>query len=313
MPLAHRKPPLNLRQMVELTGIVSAHSPNLIEAPGSLSRDALQRYADWSQIRVRNWLSAIDELPREIMAIPVGLRALIWEQAEITFVDVLAGGLVARVWGAVLTACEHSRRTVAAEKVARSVMAGQSQAQLGVLRMLVDGRHLERERIAALDRLRRNIERWTDLLLGHLVRRYALPDFAHDLERALDFGEEQLRESWGPRRNSIWDLYFICLQSGFPGRRLPGGIQGIWREELLDSILGCFRPEMFAGDGPLMSVRLTRLLNSGGLREGPPGLGKRACARLAGRCGRVVDPERLLDREPEGGGVDEWGTTEAEE
>jgi hypothetical protein len=186
--------------------------------------------------------------------------------------------------------------------VARRVMAGQRQAQQGVLRMLVDGPHLDRKRVAALDRLRRNVERWTDLLLGHLVRRYALPDFAYDLERALDFGEEQLRESWGPQRNSIWDLYFICLRSGFPGRRLPGGIQGIWREELLDSILGCFRLEMFESDGPLMSVRLKRLLNSGRLREGPPGLGKAASANLAGGRGRVGDWKHLMDHEPEGGG-----------
>jgi hypothetical protein len=298
--------------MVELTGIVSAHSPNLIEAPGPLFEDAVHRYADWSQIRIRNWLSALDELPRDIMAIPVGLRALIWEQAEITFVDILAGGLVARVWGAVLTACDRSRRTVAAEKVARSVMAGQRQAQQGVLRVLVDGPHLERERVAALDKLRRTIERWTDLLLGHLVRHYALADFACDLDRALDFGEEQLRESWGPRRNSIWDLYFICLRSGFSGRRLPGGIQGIWREELLDSILGCFRPEMFDGDGPLMTVRLKRLLSSGTLREGPPGLGRPASAKLAGERGRNLGRERLLDREPDSGGLDEWGIGELE-
>src|SRR5262249_12061500 len=99
---------LNLRQFVELIGIVSAHSPNLIEAFGPLSRDALHRYSDYSQVRSRNWLSALDELPRELAATPPAFRPAVWQRAEPTFADIFAGGLAARVWGAVLTACSRT-------------------------------------------------------------------------------------------------------------------------------------------------------------------------------------------------------------
>jgi len=273
---------LNLRQIVELTAIVSAHSPNLIEASEPISHDALRRYEDLSQVRIRNWLEALDDLPREIVEAPAARRHLVWQRAEATLVDVLAGGLVARVWGAVLTACDRSRRSLAAEKIARTALAGQMQAQQGVLRLLVDGPHLTLERVVALDRLRRKIERWTDLLLGHLVRRHALGDFAFDLERSLDFGEEQLREIWEPRHNRIWDLYFVCLRSAFPDTELPGGIQGEWREDLVHSILGCFPPELFLDDGVLRSVRLNRLLNAAARREGPPRPARSTAARMEG-------------------------------
>ncbi|MGE5194443.1 MAG: hypothetical protein ACM3U2_18290 [Deltaproteobacteria bacterium] len=286
--------------MVELIGIVSAHSPNVIEAATPVSAGAVQRYADRSHLRIRHWLAVLDDLPREIVALPPALRPLLWERAEITLVDVLAGGLVARVWGAVLTACDRSRRTVAAEKVARDVLAGQMQAQQQVLQMLVDGPHLPLECAVELDRLRRHIERWTDLLLGHLVRRYALADFAYDLERALDFGDEQVRESWGTRRIPIWDLYFLCLNSGFPRSGLPGGVHGIWREELIESILGCFTPEMFHSDGPLMSVRLRRLMSSGARRECPSGPGRLPGPRFASCRGRKG--KRLIDEKPRSGG-----------
>jgi hypothetical protein len=261
---------LNLRQFVELVGIASAHSPNLIEAPAPLSRDALQRYADFSQVRIRNWLVALDELPRELSATPPALRPCVWQRAEVTLTDIFAGGLAARVWGAALTACGRARRELPAEKIARGALAGQMRAQTAALRLLVDGPDLTAARLAGFDKLRRRIERWTDLFLGHLVGRYALGDYAYDLERALDFGQEQLRESCGPRQNRIWDLYFLCLRSAFPDSKLPGGIQAEWREELLHSILGCFPPELFLEDGPLKSVCLQRYLKSGTFREGPP-------------------------------------------
>jgi hypothetical protein len=274
---------LNLRQIVELLGLVSVHSPNLIEAGAPLSRHALERYGDCSQSRIGNWRVLLDELPRRLSATPAGLRPLVWQEAEVTLVDVLAGGMIARVWGAVLTACDRSRRTVASERIARAALAGQLEAQQQVLRLMIDGPYLTLERVSSLDKLRRRIERWTDLLVGHLVKRYALGDFAFDLERALDFGDEQLRESWGPRQNRIWDLYFVCLHSAFPASRLPGGIEAEWRESLLQSILGCFPHDLFLEDGVLKSVRLQRLLKNGQRREGPPVPGRFAGTRLAGQ------------------------------
>jgi hypothetical protein len=292
---------LNLRQIVELLGLVSAHSPNLIEASEPLSGDAIARYRDCSQSRLRIWRASLDALPRRLSAAPQDFRPLIWQQEENTLVDALAGGMVARVWGAVLTACDRSRRTVTSEKVARSVLAEQLEVQKQVLRLMIDGPYLTLERVSGLDKTRRIIERWTDLLVGHLVKRYALGDFAYDLERALDFGDEQLRENWGPRRNRIWDLYFICLQSAFPETRLPDGIDAEWREALMQSILGCFPHDLFLEDGVLKSVRLQRLLNNGQRREGPPAPGRFASARLAGRPEdslKDTKRERRKDREP---------------
>jgi hypothetical protein len=294
---------VNLRQLVELIGTVSAHSPNLIETPRPLAHDAVQRFADSSQIRTRHWLAVLDHLPREIAAFPPGRRPLVWDRSEIVLVDVLAGGMVARVWGAVLTACDRSRRSVTAEKVARGVLACQTRAYERVLRMLVDGPHLTPDRTVRLDTLRRQMERWTDLLLGHLARRYAVVDFAYDLDRALDFGDEQARDCWRMRRNPIWELYFLCLRCGFPQRRLPGGILGIWRKNLFGSILGCFTPDLFEADGPLLSVPMKRLLSSGARPEGPARPGVRGGTKFAG-CRKLGD-NGLIDGKLRSGGCRE--------
>jgi hypothetical protein len=269
-PHRQKEQHLNLRQAIELTGIVSAHSPNLIEAREPLPTAALDRYHDASQARIQSWLRSLDELPQEIIKASAGARSRIWQRAEPMLIDVLAGELMARVWGAVLTACGRARRTTAAEHIARDVLKAQIEARERVLRLLTDGPHLTLERVVKLDRLQKSLQRWTDLFLGHLVRRHALKDFPFDLERCLDFGEEQLRGSWEARQDQVWELYFVCVRSLFPAMALPVGIYAEWRDEIFRSMLACLAGPLFLDDGLIKSVRLRRLLTNGTLSESPP-------------------------------------------
>jgi len=252
---------VTLRRTIELTGIISEHSPNLIETSLPLPRAALERYRETSALQAQNWASVLDELPAKLSGASPDQRSLAWQRTEPVLVDVLAGGLVARVWGAVLTAWARSKRNSWAERIGRDSLVAQLQAHQRLLRLLVDGSCSTLERIVALDRFRRNIERWTDVFVGHLVGRYALADFAFDVERALDFGEEQLRDEQGPRWERVWDLYFLCLRSAFPDRCLPGGIHLECRDNVWLAILGCFPRDHFLEDGMLKSVRLRRLLS----------------------------------------------------
>lgn len=261
---------MNLRQAIELTGVISAHSPNLIEAREPLPAAALDRYRDSSLARIQSWQRSLDELPDELIKAPAGARCRIWQRAEPMLVDVLAGELTARVWGAVLTACGRARRSTAAERIAREVLKGQIEARECVLRLLTDGPFLTLERVVKLDRLQKSLQRWTDLLLGHLVRRHALKDFPFDLERSLDFGEEQLRDSWEAQQDQVWGLYFVCLRSQFPATALPVGIYAEWRDEIFRSMLACLAGPLFLDDGLLKSVRMQRLLTNGMRHEGPP-------------------------------------------
>ncbi len=286
---------MKLSELIEFVAIVSADSPNLIEADFAVSNESLERYEHWSQLRVDDWLSTLDQLPRQIVAASAELRTDLWKETEPLLVDALAAGLVARVWGAILTACDRTRRAVSAEKLARQVLARQDAVQQRVLRLMVDGPYLTLERVVGLDRTRRRIERWTDLLAGHVIRRHGLADFAFDVERALDFGEEQLRNSvslW----ESIWDLYFVCLRSGFPDVSLPVGPQSDWRDEVLRSILNALPSALFIDDGRLKSVRLERLLCEGTLPEGPPPEGS-----LPGIFSSLPAPERTWTNSIPGG------------
>lgn len=261
---------VNLGELIEFAAIVSNHSPNLIDRSEPLPEQALERYVDWSERRVVEWLTAHAALPGEVSAAPASQRAALWLNVQPVFVDVFAAGLIARAWGAVLTACDRQRKSLSAERAARTVLARHDQAQQQILRMMVDGPYLTLERVVALDRVRRKIERWSDLLVGHIVRRYGVTDFTYDVDRALDFGEEQMRHGRGVRQDQIWDMYFLCLRSAFPESVLPGGVQGERRDEILKSILNCLPESLFLTDGMMASVALSRLLAGDAVVEGPP-------------------------------------------
>ncbi|MBI3863897.1 MAG: hypothetical protein HY290_18565 [Planctomycetia bacterium] len=113
---------MNLGQLIEFAAIISVHSPNLIESTDSVPEAALERYLYWSELRAADWITALDALPTEIADAPGPQRPSIWNQAEPTVVDVFAGGLTSRVWGAVLTACDRTRKSFTYERTARRVL-----------------------------------------------------------------------------------------------------------------------------------------------------------------------------------------------
>jgi hypothetical protein len=260
---------LNLRQLVEIATLISAHSPNLIKSTGRLPEDALQRYFSCSHARARAWMTIIDAYPRAVQKASNEHRQRVWDATEPMIVDVLSTELITRLWGAVLIAKDRAAGRFDAEPVARDALLVHLDARHKVLRLLVDGPFVTLEQTARLDRLRRRIERWTDLLLGHILRKQPLGDFAFDFERSLDFGEEQLRDGPGSQIQTVWELYLLCLRTGFPALPLPEGFAGALRLEIMRSILACFPGEMFHDEGPMKTARVGRLLTDAGL-EGPP-------------------------------------------
>ena len=261
---------MHLRQLLEFAGLVSTHSLSLIESAPRLPREPLERYWSASHARMRLWMIYLADLPRTLVQATTARRNRIWEATEPILVDVLAGELITRLWGAVLISCDRRAGRTQSESLARSVFVRHLCVRQELLHLMVDGLHLSVESVSRLDRVRRRIERWNDLLVGQLVRRERLDGFAFNVDRACDFGDEQLRDIWGPSDHQVWDLYLTCLRSAGPATPLPTGKLEELRDEILHSILACFPPDLFHSDGQLQSVRLQRLLRANSGLEGPP-------------------------------------------
>lgn len=276
MPTDHCPPTteaeLTIRQLIELTALASIYSPHVIESPVSPPREALTRYWGCFKAAQRMWINRLAAYPEEANAAAASERPQVWARTEPVLTEVFVTELVARVWGAILTAGDRARGVCEAEPLARNALIGQLEARKLALRLMVNGPHVSLDQIAALDRLRRRLERWTDVLLGHVVKRFGLADFAFDADRAFEFGEDQLQAGDDPQRTQIWDLYLLGLHAGIPDTPAPTPIAESVRKELIETIFAAFPPDAFHDDGPLQSIRLGRITRGSIFRDGPPEL-----------------------------------------
>jgi hypothetical protein len=180
----------------------------------------------------------------------------LWNAYLPHFVDLLGAELLVRVWGALLTAADRATGQRHGSAVAHQVLQSQLRARQALLRLLVHELPLESALTAQLDRFRRLLERWTDLLTGHLVKRFALGQFACQLDRALEFGEEQLADLQGRQPATVWEMYLLCARARFPDQRLPGGIDGQLRDGQLRAVLSGLPAALFDEHGAPQSARL---------------------------------------------------------
>jgi len=260
---------VNLRSLLELLTLVSAHSPHLIESDSGIPLDALQRFWSCSRAQSRLWLAELNA-PSDLHCegtSPGEIDYLTLQRLQPLLTDILVGGAVTRVWGAIVAACDRKTWKQDGIPVAESVLTQHNAVWNRLLQFLVDHRNDAGDEPGRIDQLRRQIERWTDVLVGHLVVRFGVSEFAFDAERARDFGEEQLSENWGRRDLQSWDLYLTCLRTTFPPLRLSRGRLKYLREEQMRQMLSSFPAEVFGDEGTLKPVWLRRLEKGGQIEK----------------------------------------------
>lgn len=249
---------VNNRQIVEFAAVVSAHSAHLITGNGELPAGALEKFWDRSQRRLKMWLSALAHFQRQSNEIVSDEHRQLWSDLQPVISEIFVSEILTRVWGAVLTAMDQTRGTHKLEPIARNVLIGHLDARKRALELLVSDSTLTVEELRPLDTIRRRVERWTDLLLGHLVERYHVDDFAFDANRAREFGGQQLLQNSERSHEQVWLLMLIGLRSSFTNDPTSPPNE-LLQEELIASILACFPASAFEPVSPFRTILAQRL------------------------------------------------------
>lgn len=255
---------MNIQQTIDVAALLAAHAPHVIEQPSLLPEAPLGEYWQHSRQRLSAWLQTLEECknwranPEQEQTGWTAYRAL---AEEIFMADVLS-----RVWGAVLTASDRYRGATFAEPLARNVMLGQMQARQLVLRSMVEAGSEAAEQIVLIDQTRRRAERWSDVLLGHLVLQYDVDEYAFDPDRARDFGQEQAGHDVRDSNRPVWELIFAGLRIAFSATT-QRGLRDCHHRELVGAILRTFPIEAFEQNGPLKSMAHLRIERSSTLPE----------------------------------------------
>jgi hypothetical protein len=85
------------------------------------------------------------------------------------------------------------------------------------LSVIAEGRILALGQIIELNRLRRRLERWADMLLSHFAGLIDTAEFAFEPARARDFADDLDRDSVGENRQFTSELVLSSVRASFAG------------------------------------------------------------------------------------------------
>ena len=258
---------MNQQLVAEFTALVAAQAPLIIEGVTPLAEGPLWVYWQHGKTLWPKHKRKLEELCATADGDNSADRI---SQIMQTASDLLVGDLLTRVAGAVLTACDRRQRLQRAEPIARNVMAVHQQCRGAVLQLLLHSTILPADQLGELDRLRRRVERWTDVLLGPLIAHYGdeLADFAFDARRAREFAEEQMSARFRSISQPAWSFLLMGLRTAFP----RGPSASPLNEPVLPilrSVLALFPDDAFQSSGAIQSLRHTRIARTGQQPEQP--------------------------------------------
>lgn len=246
-------------ELLELAALVSTQGAVLIRGAPVIPECAIQQYWSASKSRLDRWGRALKASAglADHDAQAAIQRRVFWD----VLVEILASEVLTRAWTAVVCAHDRLHNTDEAEPIARSVYVGHLEARRRVLSFLAHVERIDPMEAAALDRLRSRCERWSDWLIGQIGTHHAVCEFASDPERAGEFARELRGARTAGQDSTAWRLLLASLRAGFRDVLTDAAPNYDLNLAIGTSILSCFTPELFDGDGTLRSVSLDPFLH----------------------------------------------------
>jgi hypothetical protein len=237
---------LTFRDIAEAAGLLSVHAAHIVESRCDIMPRTLFDYTTASRQRSRQWWKLLrkpstdDESP--------GCRQSLLSLAE----EVLVAELGARVGAAVLVANDTHRGRTSAGPFGRHVLLDVLQAKHSVLSTLLDGAQ-PLGALLRLNRLRRRIEHWSDLLLAQAGLGDSGADFAVERDRWQRFRDET---AVGDTLTSQ-QLLVISLRQAMPATAVEE--RGQLHATLIRLLLSLLPPDAFGINGALRTPSARRI------------------------------------------------------
>lgn len=249
---------MHARELVELAALLSVHGPTLIGSGEPIPASSLEEYWVASKSRLDRWARSLRTLSRPGDA---GADSRDCQRPLVRAVleEILLSEPLTRVWAAVATAWDRRHQSDEAEPIARSVLVGHMEARHRVLTLLVRAPAIDADYAVKLNRLRRRSERWSDLLVGHLVDTADVAEFAAEPERAREFARDLRQQSRQPGGRYARPLVMASLRAAFRQGLAAESPNADLNSRIAGSVLSAFPPQVFDATGVFRSAWMVRL------------------------------------------------------
>ena len=250
---------LTLRQIAETAAFASARSAFLIESTAAIPDRHLHDYWKCCRGRTMDWLRSLDRVISEASVTPPESHIQLWASAEPIIAEVFVTEILTRVWATILTAADSHRKEAIGGPIAIHTLKGHTEARNRSLTLMANTLQIPVAKMSQVDRLRRKSERWSDLLIGHLVMNYQLDEFAFESNRSVEFGQSQMREIIAATDEPVWEFVLAGVRLAFSSVDTLAAPSDVWNRGVVRSVLGSFPADSFDGTGTFKSVRRVRI------------------------------------------------------
>jgi hypothetical protein len=251
---------MHAAELVELAALVAANGPTLASADARIDARRLDEYWMASKCRIDRWLRTLGEFRRLSQETARRPSPDDWRRLIPVMEEILTGEVLTRVWAAIVTAGDKSRRADDGEPVVRSILIGHMEARNRVLSLVLHTRDVGRGQAVFVNRLRRKCDRWTDLLIGYLAERHDVSSFAPSPERARDFADDLRSQQQTPGGRHAWPLVLASLRAGISRRfSSTNSPNADLNARIAASVIGSLSPLAFDSTGVMRSLWMVRV------------------------------------------------------
>jgi hypothetical protein len=253
-PRATESPRTEARGLVGLAAILAFRGTDVIGAEAHISAAALDDYLAAAHQRQRRWTRRLRQ-GRRAADQPSATRACL---EEIFVTEALAC-----VWGALVVGHEQQQNYGGqGAKVVSRVALAHAETRQRAMHLLACRSALTPQDAAELDRLRRSMARWIDLLVAHVQQGFTVDvsPFAVEPERACEFADDLRHQQASGVAAPAVAVSLTSLRSALDEQvRCPSPNADL-NHAIATSVLSCLAPEIFDATGPyhaLWTIRLT--------------------------------------------------------
>ncbi len=247
---------MHTRELIDFAGLLATRGELLLGGEQHLQADGGALYWSAAQCRAARWSREMKGHSLRVCSSASEQAANLWISIRPTLEEILASEVLGRVFAAVC--CLHEARYERHElsPLVRVVLSGQMETRLRALNLLVYGHGLRIEDAVRLNRLRKQTERWVDLLLSLLGRPDEVVEFCFRRDRLDEFAAQ-----WraGPAGRTQRCLVLASLRMAYQTRLSPNSPNADLNRKIAAGVMGCLNPRLFDSAGLLKSAWLAAI------------------------------------------------------
>lgn len=250
---------MHASQLAELGSWVATNAKNLIYGEQPQPMLVSTNYWQSSKLRLQRWVTALKMFEQDFDGDNQGHNP--WPALEILIQEILTSEMLTRIWSASVLTHDYYHQTDELSGLAHSVHVSHIEAKNRAIRIMLRGRAHDEKAFDRINKIRRRIERWTDLFLGQLPLIEHSSIFAFDKSRVSDFNREQ-QESAGPEYNMRQKVLLGSFSKYLADSKTKYSANPELNRKIASGILACFPSDRFDSLGLPKSARMVWLEKS---------------------------------------------------